>query len=163
MTTSGPRWRKGTVSQHSDKDRVRELARTRTVREVSELTGIPSGVLRNWRRRYSIKFVSHSERYAQPPRSKNVLRAKELLDEGNGVSRVALMLGVRTSAIRNWASRYDWDIQESRVAGVNCDICKHPQKHKCSQYWCACEINRDITPPEKIEEDDEISCVGELP
>ena len=148
---------------HEDRERVRELAGTHTKREVGELTGIPTNILANWGRRHGIKFVSHGERHPQQPRSKNVLRAKELLDEGNSVSRIGLILGVRNSTVRNWASRYDWDIQESRTAGVNCDICKHPQKHLCSQYWCACEINRDIIPPEKIEEDDEISCGGKLP
>ena len=141
-------------SKHSmeDRERVRELAVGRTVREVSEITGIGASLLRNWSHRYGIEFVSHSA--GCPPRSEKALRAKELLDAGNAVPRVALILGIRNSTLRNWGTRYDWDIQEPRSAGVNCDTCKHPQKHLCSQFWCACEVNRDITPPEVEPSDD---------
>jgi len=134
-------------------EQVRELGKSHTVREVSEIMGISIRVLRNWKRTRGFDYVYQNYCHpGQQGRIADIQQAEQLIADGNDARRVGLMLGRNTSTIRNWCTRYGWEEPpiDKAVHNTDCEKCDHSERHLCCSDWCGCEVNRDVAVPEQV-------------
>jgi len=142
---------------YTDEDhrRVRELAREHSGSQIERMLGIPFATMACWAKTEGYAFQAERVIYSSEERAEARQKAKRC----SSWQQLSRMTGISYTTLRRWSMDEGWGIGGSNGRAsvfhgraVGCERCTHPDRDKCSQYWCACEVNRDWTPPEKASE-----------